>query len=92
MGGVPRHLAQRVAGSCDNNSTLRKNSVSGETRFLNTQETGDEPRVIAIRLPGNFIGPNPKLICKNRLFRSEKTPHVIEWPRTTAQVEFFQPV
>ena len=92
MGGVPRHLAQRVAGSCDNNSTLRKNSASGETRFLNTQETGDEPRVIAIRLPGNFIGPNPKLICKNRLFRSEKTPHVIEWPRTTAQVEFFQPV
>lgn len=45
-----------------------------ETRFLNAQEKGDEPCVIAIRLPGDFIGPNPKLICKNRLFRSEKTP------------------
>lgn len=48
------------------------------TRFLNAQEKGDEPRVIAIRLPGDLIGPNQRLICKNRLFRSEKTPHVIE--------------
>ena len=71
---------------------MRKNSVGGGTRFLKTQEKGDEPRVIAIHLPGDLIGPNPKLICKNRLFRSEKTPHAIEWPRTTAQVECFQPV
>ena len=87
MGGVPRHLAQRIAGSCDNNSILRKNSVSGGTMFVNTQEKGGEPRVTAIRLPGDYIGPNPKPICKSRVFRSEKPPHVIEWPRATAQVE-----